>query len=41
MTPFWGKNAEEKLKSAIIMIYVDGKGTFFSVRLKLQEESFE
>ena len=38
---FLRKKTEEKQKSASIMISVDGKGTVFPVKLKLQEESFE
>ena len=38
MTYFWEKT-EEKQNSATIMIYVDGKGAGFPVKLKL--ESFE
>ena len=37
MIPFWGKKAEEKQNGANIMISVDGKGTVFPVKLKLQE----
>ena len=35
------KIAEEKQKSATIMVSVDGEGTLFPVKLKLQGESFE
>ena len=35
---FLRKNAEEKQNSANIMISVDGKGTGFLVKLKLQGE---
>ena len=38
---FWGKKTEEKQKSATIMISADWKGTILSVKLKLQEKSFE
>ena len=41
MIPFWGKKAEEKQNSATIMISVDGKGTVFPMKLKLQGKSFE
>ena len=34
------KNAEEKQNSVTIMISVDGRGTVFSVKLKLEGESF-
>ena len=36
MITFWGKKADEKQYSAIIMISVDGKGAVFPVKLKLQ-----
>ena len=32
MKPAWGKETEEKQKSATIMISVDGKGTVFFQR---------
>ena len=35
------KIAEEKQNSATIMVSVDGEGTVFLVKLKLQRESFE
>ena len=35
------KKTEEKQNSAITVISVDGKGTVFPVKLKLQWESFE
>ena len=35
------KKTEEKQNSATIMISVDGKGTVFPVKLKLQGESFQ
>ena len=35
---FLSKKAEEKQNSANIMISVDGKGTVFPVKLKLQGE---
>ena len=35
------KKVERKQSSATIMISVDGKGTVFPVKLKLQMESFE
>ena len=38
---FLRKKTEEKQNSATIMISVDGKGTVFPVKLKLQGESFE
>ena len=38
---FLRKKAEEKQNSATTMISVDGKGTVFSMKLKLQGESFE
>ena len=38
MIPFWGKKTEEKQNRATIMISVDGKGTIFAVKLKLQGE---
>ena len=38
---FLKKKAEEKENSATTMISVDGKGTVFPVKLKLQGESFE
>ena len=38
---FLKKKAEEKQNSAITMISVDGKGTVFPVKLKLQWGSFE
>ena len=38
---FLQKKTEEKQNSATIMIYVDGIGTVFPVKLKLEEESFE
>ena len=34
----YDKKAEEKQNSATIMISVDGNGTDFPVKLKLQEE---
>ena len=37
----YDKKAEEKQNSATIMISVNGKGTDFPVKLKLQGESFE
>ena len=40
MIPFWEKK-EQNLNSATIMISVDGKGTVFPVKLKLQWELFE
>ena len=36
MIPFWGKKADKKQNSAIIMISVPGKGAVFPVKLKLQ-----
>ena len=33
MIPFWGKKADEKQNSAIIMISSDGKGAVFPVKL--------
>ena len=41
MIPCWLKNPEEKQNSDIILISVDGKGTVFLVKLKLQGKSFE
>ena len=41
MIPFWGMKAGEKQSSATIMISVDGKGTVFPVKLKLQGDSFD
>ena len=41
MIPFWVKKLEEKQNSATIMIFVDGKGTVFPVKLKLQGELLE
>ena len=38
---FLRKKAEEKQNSATTMISVDGKGTVFPMKLKLQGESFE
>ena len=38
---FLKKKAEEKQNSATTMISVDGKGTVFPIKLKLQGESFE
>ena len=38
MIPLRGKKTEEKQNRAIIMISVDGKGTVFPVKLKLQGE---
>ena len=38
---FLRKKAEEKQNSATTMISVDGKGTVFPIKLKLQGESFE
>ena len=38
---YLSKKREEKDNSAIIMMSVDGEGTVFSVRFKLEEESFE
>ena len=38
---FLRKKIEEKQNIATIMISVDGKGTIFPVKLKLQEESFK
>ena len=38
---FLKKKAEEKQNSATTMISVDGKGTVFPMKLKLQWESFE
>ena len=35
------KKPEEKQNSATIMIVVDGKGTVFPMKLKLQGESFK
>ena len=35
------KKIEEKQNIATLMISVDGKGTIFPVKLKLQEESFK
>ena len=35
------KIAEEKQNSATIMVSVDGEGTVFPVKIKLQRESFE
>ena len=37
----WGKKKEEKENSATMMISVDGIGTAFQVKLKLQGEFFE
>ena len=37
----YDKRAEEKQASATIMISIDGKGTVFPVKLKLQRETFE
>ena len=37
----YDKKAEEKQNSATIKISVNGKGTDFPVKLKLQGESFE
>ena len=39
-TYLW-KKADEKQSSATTMILVDGKGTFFPVKLKLQGGQFE
>ena len=41
MIPFYEKKTEEKQNSATIMISVDGKGTVFPVKLKLQGESLQ
>ena len=41
MIPFLGKQSGEKQNSATIIISVEGKGTAFPVKLKLQGESFE
>ena len=38
MIPSWGKKTEEQQNRATIMISVDGKGTVFPVKLKLQGE---
>ena len=38
---YLSKKREEKDNSATIMMSVDGEGTVFSVRFKLEEESFE
>ena len=38
---FLRKETEEKQISVIIMISVDGKGTVFPVKLKLEGETFE
>ena len=38
---FLRKKIEGKQNIATIMISVDGKGTIFPVKLKLQEESFK
>ena len=38
---FLRKKTEEKQNSVTIMISVDGKGTVFPVKLKLEGESFE
>ena len=38
MIPFWGKKTEEQQNRATIMISVDGTGTVFPVKLKLQGE---
>ena len=38
---FLKKKAEEKQNSATTMISVDGNGTVFPMKLKLQGESFE
>ena len=38
---FLRKKTEEKQNSAAMMISVDGIGTVFPVKLKLQGESFE
>ena len=40
MTPFWGKKQKKK-NCATIMISVDGKGTVFPMKLKLQGDSSE
>ena len=40
MTHLWGKN-RKKAKNYNQMISVDGKGTVFPVKLKLEGESFE
>ena len=37
----WKKKKEEKQNSVTIMTSVDGKGTVFLVKLKLEEKSFE
>ena len=36
-----GKKTEKTQNSVTIMAYEDGKGTVFSVKLKLEGESFE
>ena len=38
---FWEKKNRRKKKKSTIIIFADGKGTVFLVKLKLQEESFE
>ena len=38
---FLRKKTEEKQNITTIMMSVDGKGTTFPVKLKLQEESFK
>ena len=38
---FLKKKAEEQQNSATTMIYIDGKGTIFSMKLKLHGESLE
>ena len=38
---FLRKKTEQKQDRAAILIYADGKGTFFSVKLKLQGEQFK
>ena len=38
---FYTKKTEEKQNNVTIMIYVDGKGTVFPVKLKIESELFE
>ena len=41
MTHLWGKNRKKKAKNYYQMISVNGKGTVFPVKLKLEGELFE
>ena len=41
MSHFQGKKTEEKQNGVTIMISVNGKGTIYPVKLKLEGESIE